>query len=144
MDQLQAIVEKQNEAILALSEKINEMSAKIDKLTIENKKTVQAVVEKKKLAKIINIIEDGEFVSVKGEYQTTSKIKDVLKGNGARWDRTKKVWKFTDMDSAVVKKLVEDTCELMKLTADVRLEIDLVNSQKMKSIEEEDFEEVEE
>jgi hypothetical protein len=136
MEQILEIVQKQNDAILTLSEKINELVAKIDVLTVENKKTVDAVVEKKKLAKIINVVEDGDFVCVKGEYQTTSKIKDVLKGNGARWDRTKKVWKFVDMESDDVLKLVQDTCKLMKLTADVRLE-------KMKSNIEEDYEDIE-
>jgi hypothetical protein len=115
-------IEKQNESILSLSEKINELVSNIDTLTIENKKTADAIVEKKNFSKIISIVEEGEFVSVKGEYKTTSKIKDVLKGNGAKWDRSNKAWKFIDMDSEVVKKLVEDSCNLMKLTTDVRLE----------------------
>ena len=85
--------------------------------------------------------ENNGFVSVKGEYNTTSKIKDVLKGQGAKWNRKIKAWQFdaSTKDGQTVKKLVDDTCKLMNLSADVRLEVELLQeSAKAKAIDEDD------
>jgi TolA-binding protein len=73
--------------------------------------------------KVIKFIHEDPFIYVSGDYQTTSKIKEILKSNGSRWNANRKSWTFSTNDTSIteIKNIVIEACKLMKL--EVRIEI---------------------
>lgn len=125
MDQnMEQKIDNLEKSISFLIEKVEKLSEKIEKLTVENKNLsaenknlIQNVSSKNNLSRTIILEQDEDVISVKGEYQTTSKIKEVLKGNGAVWNRSGKCWKFQDKEIQEVKDLVNNACKMMNMEA---------------------------
>ena len=118
MEDIKQLIVDQQSMINSLVNKVDNLTEKVESLTLENKKNIS---EKKKISRTINITDDGYFISITGEYQTTAQIKDVLKSHGAKWNRTGKAWRFDSGEKTVdeLQELVESACKIMNIESNI-------------------------
>jgi hypothetical protein len=107
-----------------LSLKINELNLKVDTLIAlltATPKKEKEIKSKKPTIPVIKITDSGEFIDVNGDFNTTSKIKEILKSNGAKWNKNNKSWKFDNkqIDVAKVHDLVSSACRVMNINISI-------------------------
>ena len=120
-----ALIEKLSEKVDFLTKKVTNLSVKSVRLSKEINE-LKAVEKTKEIAKNYNsgiiIYKDNEKVSVSGDANITIKIREVLKANNAKWNRSKKVWEFEDKTLDEIKKIVDNAIGLLNIIADVVVE----------------------
>lgn len=102
--------------IISLVEKVDILTEKMENFTIENKKIVTETNNK-----TINIIDNEQSVSVKGEYKTIIKIKEILKSNNAVWNKSKNSWIFSEKNVDEIENIVKNACKMVNLKANIVL-----------------------
>jgi hypothetical protein len=123
MEELLELVKTQTSLIETLTKEVTNLSLKTTKLSkdinyLKDLNKMKKIVEKTDLKdSYVKIIEESGKITVTGDAKITFKIKEVLKGNGAKWN--KKAWEFTDKSVEEVQKFVNNGLELFNITANV-------------------------
>lgn len=104
------IITKLTDRVDKLSCQICELNDKLKVLTYSDSRTSS---DSKSV--VVKIIKESGFIYVSGDYETTSKIKNILKNNGAKWNSSKKSWAFSSDKIGVdeISNIVSISAKLM-------------------------------
>ena len=135
VEQLLELVKSQSQAIENNNKLVAEMSLKLQTISQQLEELKLASVVKRSVAddendeekpkpkpkpkeKVI-LTEDDDDVTVSGDAGVTFKLKEILKGNGAKWSRSQKLWKFEDVSIDEVKTIIQNGFNVMKIDAKI-------------------------
>jgi hypothetical protein len=121
MDDIVDMISKLTDRVDKLSCQISELNEKLPPITSSDSRTHSDSRMEKSV--VIKVIRESEFIYVSGDYETTSKIKDILKINGAKWNYSKKSWAFSSNKFSVndISNIVSISTKLMLINVMIEI-----------------------